>query len=63
MKPKDWIAHMERKRNKLESAGHEMDDKTILSHVMTSLPHEEYQATIHTLKAKVREDDLMIEEA
>ena len=29
---------MERKRNDLENAGHEMDDKTFLTHVMASLP-------------------------
>ena len=37
MKPKDWMAHMERKRNELENAGHEMDDESILTHVMASL--------------------------
>ena len=28
MKPQDWMAHMERKRNELENAGNEMDDET-----------------------------------
>ena len=63
MKPQDWMAHMERKRNELDNAGHEMDDETSLTHIMASLPQEECQATILTLKAKLREDDLMIEEA
>ena len=63
MKPQDWLAHMEKKRNELENAGHEMDDETFLTHVMASLPQEEYQATILTLKAKLRDDDLTIEEA
>ena len=63
MKPQDWMAHMERKRNELENGVHEMDDETFLTHVMASLPQEEYQDTILTLKAKLREDDLMIEEA
>ena len=40
-----------------------MDDETFLTHVMASLPQEEYQATILTLKAKLREDDLTTEEA
>ena len=62
MKPKDWMAHMERKRNDLENAGHEMDDESFLTHVMASLPQEEYQATILTLKPKLRESELMIEE-
>ena len=38
MKPQDWMAHMERKRNELENAGHEMDDETFLTHVIASLP-------------------------
>ena len=64
MKPQDWMAHMERKRNELENAGHEMDDETsFLTHVMASLPQEENLATILTLKAKLRESELMIEEA
>ena len=57
------MAHMERKRNKLQNAGHEMDDEAFLTHVMLSLPQEEYHATILTLKAKQREDDIMIEVA
>ena len=52
---------MEKQRNELESTGHEMDDKTFLTHVLASLPKEEYQATILTLKAKLRDDDLTIE--
>ena len=63
MKSQDWMAHMERKRNEQKNAGHEMDGETSLTHVMASLPQEEYQDTIHTLKAKLREDDPTIEEA
>ena len=63
MEPEDWMAHMERKRNELENAGHEMDDETVLTHVMASLPQEEYQTTLLILKARPREDDLMIQEA
>ena len=55
MKPQDWMAHMERKRNELENAGHEMDDETFLTHVMACLPQDEYQDTILTLKAKLIE--------
>ena len=40
-----------------------MDDETSLTHVMASLPQEEYQATILTLRAKLRNDDLTIEVA
>ena len=40
-----------------------MDDETFLTHVMASLPQEDYQATILTLEAKLRDDDLKIEEA
>ena len=63
MKLQDWMAHMEKKRNELETAGHEMDDETFLTYIMASLPQEEYQATILTLKAKLREGDLTIAEA
>ena len=51
------------KRNEPENAGHEMDDETFMTNVMASLPRKEYQATILTLKAKLRDDDLTIEEA
>ena len=54
---------MERKTNELETIGHEMDDETFLTHVIAALPQEEYQATILTLKAKLTDDDIMIEEA
>ena len=53
MKPEDWMAYMETKRNGLENTGHEMDDKTFLTHVMVSLPQKEYHDTILTLKAKL----------
>ena len=46
MKPQDLMSHMERKRNELENAGHEMDDEMFLTHVMASLLQEEYQDTI-----------------
>ena len=54
---------MERKINELENAGHKMDHETFLTHVMAFIPQEEYQDTILTLKTKLREDDLSIEEA
>ena len=63
VKPQDWMAHMEKTRNELEHAGCEMDDETFLTYVMASLPQEQYQATILTLKAKLREDAQTIEEA
>ena len=77
MKSQDWMAQMERKRNELDNADHEMDDETFLTQVMASLPQKEFQVTILTLKAKLgeeyqailtlkaklREEDLTIEEA
>ena len=63
MKPQDWMACMERKRNELENIGHKKDDETFLTYVMASLPQEEYKETILTLKAELRDDDLIIEEA
>ena len=49
MKHQDWLAHMEKKRNKLKNAGHKMDNETFLTHGMASVAQEEYQATILTL--------------
>ena len=49
MKHQDWLAHMEKKRNELENAGHKMDNETFLTHVMASVAQEEYQATTLTL--------------
>ena len=40
-----------------------MEAETYFTHVMASLPQEEYKTTILTLKAKLGEDDLMIQEA
>ena len=40
-----------------------MDDETFLTSLMASLPQEEYQATILTLKAKLRENTLSFTEA
>ena len=54
MKPQDWMAHMERKRNELENAGHEMDDESFLAHTMASLPQEEYQTTIFCIEGKTK---------
>ena len=39
-----------------------MNDETFLTHVMPSLPQDEYQATILTLKAKLKDDELIVEE-
>ena len=40
-----------------------MDDETFLTSVMASLPQEQYQSTILTLKPRLREETLSIEEA
>ena len=37
MKPQDWMAHMERKLDELENAGHEMDDETFLTCHVTEI--------------------------
>ena len=36
--------------------------KPFLTYIMASLPQEEYQATTLTIKGKLRDDDLTIEE-
>ena len=51
------------KQCELENAGNELDDETFITYVIASLPQEEYQATILTLKAKLSEYTLSIKEA
>ena len=63
IKPQDRLAYMEKKKMKLISAGHYMNDETFLSYVLTSLPQEEYQTLIVVLKDKLRKGTLTIEEA
>ena len=39
----DWLAFMEKKRNKLAITGHIMDDATFITHLLNPLPQAEYE--------------------
>ena len=52
IKPKGWLAHIEKKKNELANAGHIMDDETFLTYALTSLPQEEYQSMSLVLNQK-----------
>ena len=58
IKPQDWLAHMEKKKNELANAGHIMDDETFLTYVLMSLPQEEYQIIVLVLKDILRKEIL-----
>ena len=50
----DWLAFMERKRNELVNTGHIMDDETLITHLLNSLPQAEYKGAILVMKERLR---------
>ena len=50
LRPIDWLAFMEKKRNELANTGHIMDDETFITHLLTSLPQVEYEGVILVVK-------------
>ena len=52
--PMDWLAFMEKKRNKLANTGHIMDDETFITHLLNSLPQAEYKGAILVIKERLR---------
>ena len=53
-RPMDWLAFMEKKRNKLANTGHTMDDETFITHLLNSLPQVEYEGVILVIKERLR---------
>ena len=53
-RPMDWLAFMEKKRTELANSGHTMDDETFITHLLNSLPQEEYKGTILSIKERLR---------
>ena len=53
-RPMDWLAFMEKKRNKLVNTGHTMDDETFITHLLNSLPQVEYEGVILVIKERLR---------
>ena len=42
----DWLAFMEKKCSELMNTGHRMDDETVITHSLKSLPQSEYDGAI-----------------
>ena len=53
-RPMDWLAFMEKKRNKLANTGHIMDDETFITNLLNSLPQPEYEGAILVIKERLR---------
>ena len=53
-RPMDWLAFMEKKRNKLVNTGHIMDDEMFITHLLNSLPQVEYEGVILVIKERLR---------
>ena len=51
-KPMDWITFMEKKRAELMNTGHIMDDETLITHLLNSLPQTVYEGAILVIKDK-----------
>ena len=54
-RPMDWLAFMEKKRNKLANTGHIMDNETFSTHLLNSLPQAEYEGAILVIKERLRD--------
>ena len=50
----DWLAFMEKKRTELANTGHTMDDEMFITHLLNSLPQEEYEGVILSIKERLR---------
>ena len=53
-RPMDWLAFMEKKRNKLANTGHVMDEETFITHLLNSLPQVEHEGVILIIKERLR---------
>ena len=53
-RPMDWLAFLERKRTELANTGHMMYDETFITHLLNSLPQDEYEEAILIMKEKLR---------
>ena len=58
----DWLAFMEKKRTELSKTGHEMEDETIITHLLNSLPQVESEGAILVIKEKLRKDKVDLPE-
>ena len=58
----DWLTFMEKKRVELMNTGHIMDDETLITHCLSSLPQTEYEGAILIIKDKLRKGTVQIAE-
>ena len=61
-KPMDWITFKEKKQAELMNTGHIMDDETLITHLLNSLPQTEYEGAILVIKDKLRKGTVGITE-
>ena len=61
-RPMEWISFMEKKQAELMNTGHIMDDETIITHLLNSLPQTEYDGAILVIKDKLRKGTVEIPE-
>ena len=59
-RPMDWITFMEKKQAELMNTGHIMDDETLITHLLISLPQPEYKGAILVIKDKLRKGPVEI---
>ena len=53
-RPMVWLAFMEKKRNELTNTGHIMDNETLITHLLITLPQAEYEGAILVITEKLR---------
>ena len=58
----DGITFMEKKQAELMNTGHIMDNETFITHLLSSLPHSEYEGAILVIKDKLRKGPVEITE-
>ena len=61
-KPMDWITFAEKKQAELMNTGNIMDDETLITHLLNSLPQTEYEGAILVIKDKLRKGTVEIPE-
>ena len=58
----DWITFMEKKQAELMNTGHILNDETLITHLLNSLPQTEYEGAILVIKDKLRKGPVEIPE-
>ena len=61
-KPMDWLAFMVKECTELMNTGHRMDDEIFITHLLNSLPQNEYEGAILVIKDKLRNGNVELSE-